>query len=184
MNRMGLIVDKGSLKKTVQVPFYCRWRSLLLLLLHSPLWNFCHRDKQDWIDWRAMKLHSLGSTQSLLSLTHTIVVTDTGSSGNQPSQQSIKEEEGSQDYWLLEASGEGKSLSFVYPLLNRAGADGSFKPVSHRWLWLTLMDHKTKWIHMSMREDLWGGGWGVGEEGSENGQNASQTWLFLKERSG
>lgn len=129
MNRMGLIVDKGSLKKTVQVPFYCRWRSLLLLLLHSPLWNFCHWDKQDWIDWRAMKLHSLGSTQSLLSLTHTIVVTDTGSSGNQPSQQSIKEEEGSQDYWLLEESGEGKSLSFVYPLLNRAGSDGSFKPV-------------------------------------------------------
>lgn len=105
-----------------------------------------------------MKLHSLGSTQSLLSLTHTIVVTDTGSSGNQPSQQSIKEEEGSQDYWLLEESGEGKSLSFVYPLLNRAGSDGSFKPVSHRWLWLTLMDHKTKGIHMSMREDLWGGG--------------------------
>lgn len=131
---MGLIVDKRSLKKTVQVPFYCRWRSLLLLLLHSPLWNFCHRDMQDWIDWRAMKLHSLGSTQSLLSLTHTIVVTDTGSSGNQPSQQSIKEEEGSQDYWLLEESGEGKSLSFVYPLLNRAGSDGSFKPVSHRWL--------------------------------------------------
>lgn len=101
-----------------------------------------------------------------------------------PAQPTIKEEEGSQDYWLLEESGEGKSLSFVYPLLNRAGSDGLFKPVSHRWLWLTLMDHKTKWIHMSMREDLWGGGWGVGEEGSENGQNASQTWLFLKERSG
>lgn len=76
-----------------------------------------------------MKLHSLGSAQSWLSLTHTTVVADTGSPGNQPSQQSIKEEEGSQDYWLLEESGEGKSLSFVYPLLNRAGSDGSFKPV-------------------------------------------------------
>lgn len=75
-----------------------------------------------------MKLHSLGSAQSWLSLTHTTVVADTGSPGNQPSQQSIKEEEGSQDYWLLEESGEGKSLSFVYPLLNRAGSDGSFKP--------------------------------------------------------